>query len=62
MAAVRQIFFKDARGLNLHSIDTEQYNFGDTMELEEGEEIVGIYGSHYIKGFINYIGFIVWKP
>ena len=62
LAAIRQMFFKDIRGKTLASIETEEYQLGDEIELQEGEQIVGVYGSHYAKGFINHLGFIVWRP
>jgi hypothetical protein len=40
----------------------ETKNLGDLISLNEGEQIIGVYGSHNQQGFINYLGFIVWKP
>lgn len=62
LAAVRQVLLANAEGETVYALESEQSNLGDEIWLEEGEQIIGVYGSHYNKGFINYLGLIVWKP
>jgi len=40
----------------------ENAGFAPEQVLEDGEQIVGVYGSKNSKTSITSLGFIVWKP
>lgn len=59
---IREVIFQDAEGKNIGRIFTANSNFGPDQELEEGEEIVGIYGNNTGPSGCYSLGFIVWQP
>lgn len=57
---IKQIYFKDKEGSEIAKIYANKNNEGQELLLEEGEEIIGIYGhKNSYKCFYN-LGFIVW--
>ena len=60
--AIKQIYFQDKDGNEIAKIFAFKNNEGQTMQLNDGEEIIGIFGNKdsYID-FTN-LGFIVWTP
>ena len=60
---VGRITFMDAKGQELYKLQTDDAGerFPDEV-LNEGEEIIGIYGAYTTYQFMNYLGIIVWKP
>lgn len=60
---VSQIHFHDANNNEIKRVASYQQAFGDDQVLQEGEEIIGIYGTRNAhNNYFATIGFIVWKP
>ena len=60
--SIKKLIFEDGSGKEIARIFASDNNPGQEMELEEGEEIVGIYGNKNADQAMKNMGFIVWKP
>jgi len=61
-SAIKKIIFQSEEESDLLCLVASDDNTGQTIQLEDGEEIIGLYGNKDSrKWFIN-LGFIVWKP
>ena len=60
---VSQLHFLDGAGQELAKIQSYAQQFGADLDLAEGEEIIGIYGTRNAHNqYFATIGFIVWRP
>lgn len=59
---VKFIQFCGPDGRMLASMVAQQSNQGQSMELRNGEEIIGLYGHKTYKNCFSNLGFIAWKP
>ena len=58
---MHQIIFKKADGSELYRIEAQTNTLGDDHILNDGEEIIGVYGGYYLQ-CIDALGIIVWIP
>ena len=56
-----RIIFKQQNGGEISRIDTQNSTIGAEHTLNDGEEIIGIYGC-YDCNYVYGIGMIVWTP
>ena len=59
---IKKIYLKDKDGQEVAKIVAENDNEEEEMNLEGGEEIIGIYGHKDSCNAFRNLGFIVWKP
>lgn len=59
---VKQIYFQDKHGRELAKLYASKDNDGQVRMLNEGEQIIGVYGHKGSFKCFRSIGFIVWKP
>ena len=62
---ITSIILKDKNGEKISRIGTkEEKEDAKEVILEDGEEIIGVYGTKDKngEGWFNSLGFIVWKP
>jgi len=60
---VSQIHFHDKNNNEIKRIASYQQAFGPDVDIADGEEIIGIYGTRNAhNNYFATIGFIVWKP
>ena len=57
-----KLHFKDINGGMIAKVEACNLNFGKDMQLEEGEEIIGVYGHKNSNFVFHNLGFIVWTP
>jgi hypothetical protein len=55
--------FYDKDNRQISALDsTPQQLFGPEIKLQEGEQIIGIYGDRDGAEIFDCVGFIVWRP
>ncbi len=59
---MKKIFLKDKDNIEIAKIEVLNDNPGQEMQLNEGEEIIGIYGHKDSENVFKNLGFIVWTP
>ena len=59
---IRKLFLKDKDKNDITKIEASNDNAGQEIQLEEGEEIIGIYGNKNNDNCFYNLGFIVWTP
>ena len=59
---MKKIHLKDKDNNEIAKIEAFNDNPGQEVHLNEGEEIIGIYGNKDTINFFYNLGFIVWTP
>ena len=57
---IKKIHLKDKENKEIAKIEASNDNPGQEMQLNEGEEIIGIYGHNDTYKCFHNLGFIVW--